>query len=64
MYDKVPETKELLARFDVMVDGKFIEELKSVSLVFKGSSNQRTIMVHESLQKGEIVLWTPPENKY
>ncbi len=64
MYDNVPETKELLARFDVMVDGKFIEELKSVSLVFKGSSNQRTIMVQESLQKGEIVLWTPPENKY
>ena len=64
MYDKVPETKELLARFDVMVDGKFIEELKSVSLVFKGSSNQRTIMVQESLQKGEIVLWTPPENNY
>lgn len=64
MYDNVPETKELLARFDVMVDGKFIEELKSVSLVFKGSSNQRTIMVQESLQKGEIVLWTPPENNY
>lgn len=64
MYDTVPETKELLARFDVMVDGKFIEELKSVSLVFKGSSNQRTIMVQESLQKGEIVLWTPPENNY
>lgn len=64
MYDKVPETKELLARFDVMVDGKFIEELKSVSLVFKGSSNQRTIMVQESLQKGEIVLWTPPKNNY
>ena len=64
MYDTIPETKELLSYFDVMVDGKFMEELKSVSLVFKGSSNQRTIMVKESLQSGEIVLWTPPATKY
>lgn len=59
MYNSVPETKELLSYFDVMVDGKFVEELKNVSLIFKGSSNQRTIMVQESLQSGKIVLWTP-----
>lgn len=64
MYNKIPETKELLENFDVMVDGKFEEELKSVSLIFKGSSNQRTIMVQDSLKSGEIILWTPPENKY
>lgn len=64
MYDKVPETRELLNSFDVVVDGKFVEELKSVSLVFKGSSNQRTIMVQESLKKGEIVLWEPPVTNY
>ena len=64
MYDKIPETKELLKYFDVMVDGKFVEELKNVNLVFKGSSNQRTIMVQESLSSGEIVLWTPPDRNY
>ena len=64
MYDSVPETKELLSYFDVMVDGRFVEELKNVSLVFKGSSNQRTIMVQESLKSGDIVLWTPPANNY
>lgn len=64
MYGKVPETKELLSYIDVMVDGKFIEELKNVNLRFKGSSNQRTIMVQESLKNHEIVLWTPPDNKF
>lgn len=64
MYDKVPETKELLSYIDVMVDGKFVEELKNVNLRFKGSSNQRTILVQESLANHEIVLWTPPDNKF
>ena len=57
MYNVVPETKELLSYIDVMVDGKFIEELKNVNLRFKGSSNQRTILVQESLAKSEIVLF-------
>lgn len=59
MFNSVPETKELLSYFDVMVDGKFVEELKNVSLIFKGSSNQRTIMVQESLKDNNIVLWQP-----
>lgn len=57
MYETIPETKELLSYIDVIVDGKFVEELKNVNLKFKGSSNQRTIMVKESLETGEIVLW-------
>lgn len=59
MLNSVPETREILSYFDVMVDGKFVEELKNVSLIFKGSSNQRTILVQESLQSDKIVLWTP-----
>lgn len=57
MFERVPETKELVSYFDVMVDGKFVAELKNLNLRFKGSSNQRTIMVQESLQQGKIVLW-------
>lgn len=56
MYEKWPETRALLSYFDVMVDGKFVEELKSLSLRFKGSSNQRTIDVQKSLKEGKVVL--------
>lgn len=50
-------TRPLLENIDVLVDGKFVEELKSLMLKFKGSSNQRTILVKETLEKNEIVLW-------
>ena len=56
-YYTIPATKRLLACFDVMVDGEFDIDLADITLVFKGSSNQRTIMVQESLKSGEIVLW-------
>ena len=52
-----PETKEMLSYIDVLVDGRFIVELKDLRLQFKGSANQRTIMVQETLEKGEIILW-------
>jgi len=50
-------TMRLLKNIDVLVDGKFVEELKNLMLKFKGSSNQRTILVKETLEKNEIVLW-------
>ena len=51
------ETRELLSYIDILVDGKFVEELKDLNLRFKGSSNQRTILVKESLAEGKIILW-------
>ena len=50
-------TEELLSMIDVLVDGEFIEEQKSLNLRFKGSANQRTILVQESLAAGEIILY-------
>ena len=40
---------------DVLVDGQFVEELKDLRLKYRGSSNQRIILVKESLATGEIV---------
>ena len=50
------ETKEMLQYIDVIVDGKYEEDKKDMMLQFKGSSNQRTILVKESLESGNIVL--------
>lgn len=52
-------TDEMLSRIDVLVDGRFVEALKDIRLVFRGSSNQRVIDVKQSLETGEIQLWTP-----
>lgn len=57
MYNEWSETKELLSYIDVCVDGKFVEELKDLTLRFKGSSNQRTILVQPSLAQNRTVLW-------
>ncbi len=49
-------TKDMLSLIDVLVDGRFIEAQKNISLQFRGSENQRIIDVKKSLEKGEVVL--------
>ena len=49
------ETAELLSYIDVLVDGEFQIEKKDLGLAFKGSSNQRTILVQESLKKERVI---------
>ncbi len=45
----------ILEHLDVLVDGKFVEELKDLSLLFRGSSNQNIIDVPRSLEAGALV---------
>lgn len=44
--------KTLLSLIDILVDGRFVEEQKNASLLFRGSSNQRILDVRRSLENG------------
>lgn len=49
---------ELLKSVDVLIDGKFNEELKETTGKYTGSSNQRIIDVRKSILKNKIILWS------
>ncbi len=50
-------TERILSNADVVVDGKFVEELKDIRLEFRGSSNQRIIDLKKSRGCGKVILW-------
>ena len=54
-------TDELLGMVDVLVDGRFVEALKDISLRFRGSSNQRLIDLNATRAAGAVCLL--PEQK-
>lgn len=54
--------KEFLNNIDVLVDGRFRQEEKDLSLLFRGSRNQRLIDVKKTLNSDKIVLFD--EDKY
>lgn len=52
-----PTRMAFLRQIDVLVDGPFLEDLRSLELRFKGSANQRTIDVQRSLAENKVILW-------
>ena len=54
-YPRCEVTDEMLSLLDVLVDGRFVEALKDISLRFRGSRNQRLIDLNATRRTGEIV---------
>lgn len=50
-------TDEMLSLIDILVDGPFVEERKSLRLRFRGSENQRVIDLAQTRAHGEIRIW-------
>lgn len=50
-------TLGILDMTDVLVDGRYIEAERDITLPFRGSRNQRIIDVQRTLERGSVVLW-------
>ena len=55
LYHGTKEQQDLLRRIDVLIDGRYEEDKRSLTLVYRGSTNQRIVDVKRSLEKGEVV---------
>ncbi len=49
------KTSPILQYIDILVDGKYIEELRDIEMPWVGSTNQRIIDVKETFRKNKIV---------
>ena len=56
--DKNESYMKALEQIDVLVDGKFVMDLRSFDVQFRGSSNQRILDVKKSLEKKKAVKIT------
>ena len=50
------QLQELINNFDYLIDGPFIQEKRDLTLLFRGSSNQRIIDIKETLRQGKLTL--------
>lgn len=50
-------SSEMLSLIDVLVDGPFVEAKKDISLIFRGSSNQRIIDVKKTFENKQVELY-------
>ena len=48
---------EIISKCDVMVDGRYIDSQRDVTLKWRGSKNQRVIDIQQSLKRSEVILY-------
>ena len=51
------ETDELLGMLDILVDGRYVEALRNLTLIYRGSENQRVIDMNKTRAEGSVVLY-------
>ena len=51
-----PAIRELLALTDLLIDGRFKQEERDLSLLFRGSRNQRVIDMNLTRENGKLTL--------
>ena len=56
-YPRCEATDGMLACINVLVDGRFVKELKDISLQFRGSRNQRVIDMDRTRETGQVTIW-------
>ena len=57
-FENLPRQAEQLLKFvDVLVDGEYRESERDLSLLFRGSKNQRVIDLRATRRTGRLTLW-------
>ena len=56
-YPRCAETDGILSLTDILVDGRYVDDLRDISLQFRGSRNQRIIDMKKTRATGTPVLW-------
>ena len=49
--------EKIIEYCDIVVDGRYIDSQRDISLPYRGSANQKIIDVQQTIRKGEMVLW-------
>ena len=53
---KDPWIEKLLSVTDILIDGRYEKDKRDLTLIFRGSSNQRVIDMNASRKEGRAVL--------
>ena len=56
-FDEDLKDKEVMKYVDVLVDGRYVDEMHNPNLKWRGSTNQRVIDVQKSLKDQKISFW-------